>query len=80
VPSISTPELYAANKSNKDKVKAPEAVTVYIEYNQTGKNKFLANTKIRQALNLATNRKELGRASNFWLINCSNWFSTSRIS
>ncbi|KAI3473820.1 hypothetical protein Pfo_030899 [Paulownia fortunei] len=41
--SISTPELYAANKSNKDKVK----------------NKFLANTKIRQALNLATNRKEL---------------------
>ncbi|MBZ1503010.1 peptide ABC transporter substrate-binding protein [Leuconostoc mesenteroides] len=57
--SIPTPELYAANKSNKDKVKAPEAVTVYIEYNQTGKNKFLANTKIRQALNLATNRKEL---------------------
>ena len=57
--SISTPELYAANKSNKDKVKVPEATTAYIEYNQTGKNKFLANTKIRQALNLATNRKEL---------------------
>ncbi|WP_188350803.1 peptide ABC transporter substrate-binding protein [Leuconostoc pseudomesenteroides] len=57
--SISTPELYAANKSNKDKVKVPEATTSYIEYNQTGKNKFLANTKIRQALNLATNRKEL---------------------
>ncbi|KAA8349026.1 peptide ABC transporter substrate-binding protein [Leuconostoc mesenteroides] len=57
--SISTPELYAANKNNKDKVKAPEATTAYIEYNQTGKNKFLANTKIRQALNLATNRKEL---------------------
>ncbi|MGO3498631.1 peptide ABC transporter substrate-binding protein [Leuconostoc falkenbergense] len=56
---ISTPELYAANKSNKDKVKVPEATTTYIEYNQTGKNKFLANTKIRQALNLATNRKEL---------------------
>lgn len=57
--SISTPELYAANKSNKDTVKAPEATTAYIEYNQTGKNKYLSNTKIRQALNLATNRKEL---------------------
>lgn len=57
--SISTPELYAANKSNKDTVKVPEATTAYIEYNQTGKNKYLSNTKIRQALNLATNRKEL---------------------
>ncbi|MGO0155097.1 peptide ABC transporter substrate-binding protein [Leuconostoc mesenteroides] len=54
-----TPELYKANKNNKDVVKQPEATTSYIEYNQTGKNKFLANTKIRQALNLATNRKEL---------------------
>jgi oligopeptide transport system substrate-binding protein len=36
-----------------------EARTTYLEYNQTGKNKFLANDKIRQALNLATNRKEL---------------------
>ncbi|MGX4594305.1 peptide ABC transporter substrate-binding protein [Leuconostoc sp. JNUCC 76] len=57
--SISTPELYAANKSNKATVKVPEATTAYIEYNQTGKNKYLSNTKIRQALNLATNRKEL---------------------
>lgn len=57
--SISTPELYAANKSNKDTVKVPEATTAYIEYNQTGKNKYLSNTKIRQALNVATNRKEL---------------------
>lgn len=54
-----TPELYDANKNNKDIVKAPEATTSYIQYNQTGKNKFLANAKIREALNLATNRKEL---------------------
>lgn len=54
-----TPELYKANKNNKDVVKTPEATTAYLEYNQTGKNKFLANAKIREALNLATNRKEL---------------------
>ncbi len=54
-----TPELYKANKNNKDVVKTPEATTSYLEYNQTGKNKFLANAKIREALNLATNRKEL---------------------
>lgn len=54
-----TPELYNANKNNKDVSKAPEATTAYLQYNQTGKNKFLANAKIREALNLATNRKEL---------------------
>ncbi|WP_294974527.1 peptide ABC transporter substrate-binding protein [uncultured Leuconostoc sp.] len=54
-----TPELYKANKNNKDVVKTPEATTAYLQYNQTGKNKFLANNKIREALNLATNRKEL---------------------
>jgi len=54
-----TPELYKANKNNKDVTKAPEATTAYLQYNQTGKNKFLANAKIREALNLATNRKEL---------------------
>lgn len=54
-----TPELYKANKNNKDVVKTPEATTAYMQYNQTGKNKFLANAKIREALNLATNRKEL---------------------
>lgn len=56
---LTTTELYTANKNNKDNVKVPEARTDYIEYNQTGTNKFLSNTKIRQALNLATNREEL---------------------
>ncbi|MBZ6003713.1 peptide ABC transporter substrate-binding protein [Leuconostoc gelidum subsp. aenigmaticum] len=54
-----TPELYKANKNDKNVTKAPEATTAYLQYNQTGKNKFLANAKIREALNLATNRKEL---------------------
>ncbi|WP_220744253.1 peptide ABC transporter substrate-binding protein [Leuconostoc gelidum] len=54
-----TPELYKANKNDKNVSKAPEATTAYLQYNQTGKNKFLANAKIREALNLATNRKEL---------------------
>ncbi|MGY3701987.1 peptide ABC transporter substrate-binding protein [Leuconostoc gelidum] len=56
---LTTTELYSANKGSKDSVKVPEARTDYIEYNQTGTNKFLANTKIREALNLATNRAEL---------------------
>jgi len=56
---LTTTDLYSANKGSKDSVKVPEARTDYIEYNQTGTNKFLANTKIREALNLATNRDEL---------------------
>lgn len=54
-----TTDLYQANKNQKGLVKVPEARTDYIEYNQTGKNKFLSNDKIREALNLATNRDEL---------------------
>ncbi|CAH1855286.1 peptide ABC transporter substrate-binding protein [Convivina intestini] len=53
-----SPEIYKANKNNKDVTKVPQAASTYLEYNQTGKNKFLANDKIRQALNMATNRAE----------------------
>ncbi len=35
----------------------PEATTAYMVYNQTGDVKGLTNQKIRQALNLATDRK-----------------------
>lgn len=52
-----TPALFKANKSNKDVVDVFEATTAYMQYNQTGTNKALANKKIRQALNYATNRK-----------------------
>lgn len=52
-----TPALFKANKGNKDVVDVFEATTAYMQYNQTGTNKALANKKIRQALNYATNRK-----------------------
>ncbi|CAK1239023.1 ABC-type oligopeptide transport system [Fructobacillus cardui] len=53
-----TPEIYEANKNNKAATTTPLAVSSYLEYNQA-KNPFLANQKIRQALNLATNRQAL---------------------
>jgi len=52
-------DLFKANKDNKDLVSLKEATTAYIEYNQSGSNKFLANKDIRQALNLATDREQL---------------------
>ena len=54
-----TPATYKANQKDKNLVPVPEAVTAYMQYNQTGTNKALANKKIRQALNLATNREGL---------------------
>lgn len=56
---IGTPDLYNANKNEKGVKYVAEATTAYIQYLQNGKNKALSNTKIRQALNLTTNRKEL---------------------
>lgn len=53
----STPSLYKANAKDANLVDVPEATSAYLEYNQTGTNKALANKKIRQALNLATNRE-----------------------
>ncbi|MFC4761424.1 peptide ABC transporter substrate-binding protein [Fructobacillus durionis] len=53
-----TPEMYSANKNKKDVKSAAVAASTYLEYNQST-NAFLKNEKIRQALNLATNRSEL---------------------
>lgn len=53
-----TPEIYEANKNNKAATTTPLAVASYLEYNQAS-NPYLQNEKIRQALNLATNRKTL---------------------
>ncbi|NLS38154.1 peptide ABC transporter substrate-binding protein [Fructobacillus tropaeoli] len=53
-----SPEMYSANKNNKDVVNSAMASATYLEYNQA-KNPFLQNEKIREALNLATNRKDL---------------------
>ncbi|MFC4653369.1 peptide ABC transporter substrate-binding protein [Lactococcus nasutitermitis] len=66
---IASPDLYAANKDyngGKDYVPLKEATTAYIEYNQSGKGtsnptaaKALQNQDIREAINLATNRKDI---------------------
>ncbi|MBS9337125.1 peptide ABC transporter substrate-binding protein [Fructobacillus parabroussonetiae] len=53
-----SPEMYSANKNNKDVKSTAVAASTYLEYNQAT-NAFLKNQKIRQALNYATNRTEL---------------------
>ena len=58
-----TPAIYNANKKNEAVVPVKEATTAYIVYNQTGSVPALTNTKIRQALNLATNREGVVEAA-----------------
>ncbi|MGT2888035.1 peptide ABC transporter substrate-binding protein [Streptococcus didelphis] len=58
-----TAPIYNANKSNKDIVPVEEATTAYLVYNQTGSVESLNNLKIRQALNLATDRKGIVSAA-----------------
>ncbi|WP_218653987.1 peptide ABC transporter substrate-binding protein [Streptococcus pluranimalium] len=58
-----TSAIYNANKNNDDVVTVPEATTAYMVYNQTGDVKGLTNQKIRQALNLATDRKGVVEAA-----------------
>lgn len=59
VATLPTPELIAANQANKGYKTLNAPRVDVIEYNQSGKVKALSNLKIRQALNLATNRKAL---------------------
>lgn len=56
---MATPELVSANKKNKDYKALTSPRIDVLEYNQSGKVPELSNLKIRQALNLATNRKNL---------------------
>ncbi|EHI69269.1 peptide ABC transporter substrate-binding protein [Streptococcus ictaluri] len=58
-----TPAIYNANKKNKDAIPVLEATTAYMVYNQTGSVEGLSNLKIRQALNLATDRKGIVSAA-----------------
>lgn len=58
-----TSSIYKANKGNKNAVPVPEARMTYIVYNETGSVAPLANEKIRQALNLATDRKGVVEAA-----------------
>nr|WP_114318207.1 peptide ABC transporter substrate-binding protein [Streptococcus gallolyticus] len=64
VASISNTEAtYKANKNRDDVVSLPEATTAYMVYNQTGTVAALSNDKIRQALNLATDREGIVKAA-----------------
>lgn len=58
-----TSAIYNANKKHKDVVPVLEATTAYIVYNQTGAIEGLSSLKIRQALNLATDRKGIVSAA-----------------
>ncbi|HFU3859344.1 TPA: peptide ABC transporter substrate-binding protein [Streptococcus suis] len=58
-----TSAIYNANKNNEAVVPVKEATTAYMVYNQTGSVPALSNTKIRQALNLATNREGVVEAA-----------------
>ncbi|MFT8758529.1 MAG: peptide ABC transporter substrate-binding protein [Oenococcus oeni] len=60
--SLTTPEQIKKYKNSKDLKIYNSSETLYMEYNQTGKVKGLTNAKIREALNLATDRKGIAKS------------------
>lgn len=58
-----TDAIYNANKNRDDVVDVPGATTAYMVYNESGSTEALTNTKIRQALNLATDREGIVKAA-----------------
>ena len=58
-----TSAIYNANKNNEDVIEIAEARADYLVYNETGSVKALTNQKIREALNLATDREGLVKAA-----------------
>ncbi|QAS70217.1 peptide ABC transporter substrate-binding protein [Oenococcus sicerae] len=60
--TLGTPEQIKKYKNSKDLKINSGSRTDYIEYNQTGQVKALTNAKIREALNLATDRKSISQA------------------
>ncbi|OIM21347.1 peptide ABC transporter substrate-binding protein [Oenococcus oeni] len=60
--TLSTPQQIKKYKNSKNFKIYNQSQTDYLEYNQTGKVKGLTNTKIRQALNLATDRKTIANS------------------
>lgn len=57
-----TSAIYNANKNNEDVIDIAEARADYLVYNETGSVEALTNEKIREALNLATDREGLVKA------------------
>ncbi|MCV3295669.1 peptide ABC transporter substrate-binding protein [Oenococcus kitaharae] len=60
--TLGTPEQIKKYRNAKDFKIQNQSRTDYIEYNQTGTVKALTNLKIRQALNLATDRRSISQA------------------
>lgn len=58
-----TSAIYNANKNNEDVTEIAEARADYLVYNETGSVEALTNEKIREALNLATDREGLVKAA-----------------
>ncbi len=58
-----TSAMYNANKNHKHVMDIAEARADYLVYNETGSVKALSNLKIRQALNLATDREGIVKAA-----------------
>ena len=58
-----TSAIYNANKNNEDVIEIAEARADYLVYNETGSVEALTNEKIREALNLATDREGLVKAA-----------------
>ncbi|OIL02415.1 peptide ABC transporter substrate-binding protein [Oenococcus oeni] len=60
--TLSTPQQIKKYKNSKNFKIYNQSQTDYLEYNQTGKVKGLTNAKIREALNLATDRKTIANS------------------
>ncbi|KGI00340.1 peptide ABC transporter substrate-binding protein [Oenococcus oeni] len=60
--SLTTSQQIKKYKNSKNLKIYNNSRTDYIEYNQTGKVKGLTNAKIREALNLATDRKSISQS------------------
>ncbi|OIM46186.1 peptide ABC transporter substrate-binding protein [Oenococcus oeni] len=60
--TLSTPQQIKKYKNSKNFKIYNQSQTDYLKYNQTGKVKGLTNAKIREALNLATDRKTIANS------------------
>ncbi|OIK87114.1 peptide ABC transporter substrate-binding protein [Oenococcus oeni] len=60
--TLSTPQQIKKYNNSKNFKIYNQSQTDYLEYNQTGKVKGLTNAKIREALNLATDRKTIANS------------------
>ncbi|KEP88300.1 peptide ABC transporter substrate-binding protein [Oenococcus oeni IOEB_0501] len=77
--TLSTPQQIKKYKNSKNFKIYNQSQTDYLEYNQTGKVKGLTNTKIRQALNLATDRKTIANSVSEGLYSAATGYTPARL-